>query len=58
MAVIAQKAIDEGKKTDFLLGKVMQATYFAGVTLPLTVARLETCLRNGREVVDMPEEAF
>ncbi|EFK08270.1 acyl-CoA dehydrogenase, C-terminal domain protein [delta proteobacterium NaphS2] len=58
MAVIAQKAMDEGKKTDFLSGKIWQATYFAGVTLPLTVARLETCMRSGREVVEMAEEAF
>jgi alkylation response protein AidB-like acyl-CoA dehydrogenase len=58
MAVIAQRAMDEGEKSDYLLGKVMQATYFTGVILPETIARLETCLRTGREVVDMPEGAF
>jgi alkylation response protein AidB-like acyl-CoA dehydrogenase len=58
MAVIAQKAIDEGKEDKSLIGRVMQATYFAGVTLPTTMARLGTCLRKGREIVDMPEEAF
>jgi len=36
----------------------MQATYFTGVTLPLTMARLDTCIREGREIVDMPEGAF
>jgi alkylation response protein AidB-like acyl-CoA dehydrogenase len=58
MAVNAQRAIDEGRKSDFYVGKVMQATYFTNVTLPLTMARSETCLRKGREVVDMPEKAF
>ena len=47
-----------GKETDFYRAKVMQATYFTGVTLPLTLARLETCTREAREVVEMPEEAF
>ena len=58
MALIAQRVLDEGKKSDFHLGKVMQATYYAGITLPLTMARLDTCLREGREVVEMPEGAF
>jgi hypothetical protein len=58
LAVIAQEQIDAGKGSDFLSGKILQATYFTGTTLPLTLARMETCLRSGREVVDMPEEAF
>jgi 3-(methylthio)propanoyl-CoA dehydrogenase len=58
LAVIAQEQIDAGKGSDFLLGKVLQAAYFTGTTLPLTLARLETCLREGREVVEMPEGAF
>jgi len=58
MAAVAQRAIDNGKNEDFFVGKVMQATYFTNVTLPLTMARLETCLREGREIVEMPDEAF
>ena len=58
MAIIAQQAMDEGKKNDFYIGKVMQATYFVGVTLPLTMARLDTCIREGREIVEMPDGAF
>ena len=58
MALIAQQAIDETRKTDFCMGKFMQATYFAGVTLPLTMARMETCLRKEREIVEIPKEAF
>ena len=58
MAVAAQRMMDLGKETDFYRAKVMQATYFTGVTLPLTLARLETCTREAREVVEMPEEAF
>jgi Acetyl-CoA dehydrogenase C-terminal like len=58
MAVIASKAVAEKGKSDYLAGKIMQATYFAGVTLPLTVARLDSCLRSGREIVEMPDGAF
>ena len=58
MAVIAQKAIDEGKDNSFYQGKVKQATYFTDVTLPLTVAQLETCVREGREVIEIPDDAF
>ena len=58
LAVIAQGQIEAGGENDFLSGKVLQATYFTGTTLPLTLARMETCLRPGREVVDMPEGAF
>ncbi|MBW1790286.1 MAG: hypothetical protein JRK53_27380, partial [Deltaproteobacteria bacterium] len=52
MARIALKAMDDGGERDFYTGKVMQATYYAGITLPLTRARTETCLRQGREVVE------
>ncbi len=58
MAIIAQKAMDRGTRNDFYQGKVMQATYFCGTTLPLTMGRLDTCLREGQEIVEMPEEAF
>jgi len=58
MAAIAEKKIDEGDKSDFFAGKVMQARYFADVTLPALHARLETCMRPSREVVEMPEGAF
>jgi len=58
MAIIAQQAMDEGKNNEFYTGKLMQATYFTGVTLPLTMARLDTCIRKGREIVEMPEGAF
>ncbi len=58
MAAIAQKRIDEGGKNDFYSGKVMQARYFADVTLPVLRAHLEICMRTSREVVEMPEGAF
>jgi len=58
MAAIAQQKIDEGGKSDFYSGKVMQAKYFADVTLPALQARAEMCMRPSREVVGMPEEAF
>ncbi len=58
MAIVAQKKIDGGDKSDFYTGKVMQARYFADVTLPLLQARSETCMRPAREVIEMPEAAF
>jgi hypothetical protein len=58
MAVIAQKIIDNRKESPFHWGKVIQASYYVDVTLPLTLARLETCLRIDREIIEMPKEAF
>lgn len=58
MALIAQRFIDQGKGNDFYLGKVMQATYYADTTLPITSARLDTCLRDGREIIEIPDSAF
>ena len=58
MALAAHRAMEKGGENAFYTGKVMQATYFAGVILPLTSAQLETCIRKGREIVDMPEDAF
>lgn len=58
MAVIAGAAMKDGQENDFLKGKVMQATYFSSTILPLTMARMETCIRDGREIVEMPEGAF
>jgi hypothetical protein len=36
----------------------MQATYWTGVTLPETMARIATCLRKGREIIEIPDSAF
>lgn len=58
MAVIAKRMIDKGKSSDYLAGKIIQATYFINTVLPLTMACLETCLRKGREVIEMPDAAF
>jgi len=48
----------KGSKYDFHRGKVLQATYFAETTLPHTRATIHTCLREGREIMDMPNKAF
>jgi hypothetical protein len=58
MAAIAQSKIDKGDTSEFYTGKVMQAMYFADVTLPALLARLEISGRPFREVVEMPEGAF
>ena len=58
MAIIAARAIEKGRKNNFYLGKIMQATYFTDVTLPHTLATMDNALREGREVVEMPNGAF
>jgi len=58
LAVIAQEKIDAGEKSDFYAGKVMQARFFADVTLPALNSRLEMCTNLSRDVVDIPESAF
>jgi hypothetical protein len=58
MAMAAQRAIDGGKDNDFYRGKILQATYYSSTTLPVTQARLETCLQELPEVVGMPDGAF
>jgi alkylation response protein AidB-like acyl-CoA dehydrogenase len=59
MARIAIPPADKkGKKYDFYRGKLIQATYFVDTTLPHTLATIETCLRTGREVIDIPDNAF
>jgi 3-(methylthio)propanoyl-CoA dehydrogenase len=59
MACIAKPRIDrKGRKFDFHRGKVLQAKYFVDITLPHTLATIDTCLRPGREVIDMPVHAF
>lgn len=58
MAVRATGAIETGKKSHFFTAKILQATYFSDVTLPHTLATLDTALRKGREIIDMPAAAF
>jgi len=42
----------------FYRGKVLQAMYFVDTFLPVTRATIQTVLRGGREVVEIPDEAF
>jgi hypothetical protein len=58
LAIIAQRVLDEGRGNAFYAGKVTQACYFVGTMLPLTMARLDICIRSGREIVEIPNEAF
>ena len=59
MAVIAfERSLKNGGGGNYFKGKVYQATYFVGTKLPLTLATLETCLRDGREIVSLPANAF
>jgi 3-(methylthio)propanoyl-CoA dehydrogenase len=58
MALIAEKCMERNEKKDFYIGKLIQAKYFTEVTLPITMARMETCLRKGREIIEIPDRAF
>jgi hypothetical protein len=59
LAIIARPLTDKkGSKYDFHRGKVYQAKYFVDITLPHTLATIETCLRPGREVVEIPVNAL
>ena len=53
-----ERAQKKGAKYDFHRGKVLQATFFAATTLPHTRATIQTCLRKGREILDIPDKAF
>lgn len=59
MAIIAwDRAGKKGKKNEFFQGKVTQATFFTDMTLPHTIVRAESCMREGREIADIPDGAF
>jgi hypothetical protein len=59
LAILALPLADKkGSKYDFHRGKVYQAKYFVDITLPHTLAAIETCLRPGREVVEIPVNAL
>lgn len=59
MAIIAyDRAGKKGRKYDFHRGKVSQATFYADLTLPHVIERAKTCLRQGREIVEIPDAAF
>jgi alkylation response protein AidB-like acyl-CoA dehydrogenase len=56
--IVKADAGKKGRKYDFHRGKMLQAKYFVDTTLPHTLAAIDTCLRPGREVVEMPVNAF
>lgn len=58
MARIATAAVEKGGKSDFYMGKINQATFFTDITLPHVLGKIETCLRTGKEITEMPEGAF
>jgi alkylation response protein AidB-like acyl-CoA dehydrogenase len=55
---MALKAIEVKKNNDFFRGKIIQSSYFCDITLPLAIARAETCVRHGHEIVEMPKNSF
>jgi hypothetical protein len=60
MAVIAIKLQEstKGSKKDFYEGKILQATFYADTVLPQSLVNMENCLRPGREILEIPDNAF
>jgi len=58
MAVKAAHGLENRKKNDFYVGKIMQATYLTDTILPHTVTTIDIAMGEGREVIDMPVGAF
>ena len=60
MAVVAEKCLDTCKASqrDYYKAKILQATYFSDITLPQAKTNMETCLREGREILEIPDGAF
>jgi len=59
LARVAWPFLSRGHRNDaFYRGKVLQAIYFAETNLPVTRAAIQTMLRGGTEVVEIPDEAF
>jgi hypothetical protein len=58
IAIIAEKRAEKNTKNTFYTGKILQATWYADITLPQPLTRIRSCLRKGREVSEMPEGAF
>ena len=56
--MIAQQEMDKGRQDDFFTSKLLVSTYFVGTILSITSGRLDTCVRDGREIIDMPGGAF
>ncbi|MBU2648829.1 acyl-CoA dehydrogenase [bacterium] len=60
LAVIADKQQEKakGSKKEYFEGKILQAGYYVDTVLPQTLVTMETCLRHGREVLDISNNAF
>jgi hypothetical protein len=59
MALAAERFMKKAKSDHpYYSGKIMQAGYFVDTVLPITLARLDTCLHSGKEAVVYDEAAF
>ena len=58
MACIASDAAEKNGENDYAIGKINQATFFTDITIPHVLGKIDTCLRTGKEIVEMPEGAF
>ncbi|HDG97456.1 MAG TPA: acyl-CoA dehydrogenase [Desulfobacterales bacterium] len=64
MGIIADEALsktggsNKSAKKSFYQGKIFQATYFVDTILRQTLSRLDMCAREGREIIEIPDECF
>ncbi|MBE0617025.1 MAG: acyl-CoA dehydrogenase, partial [Proteobacteria bacterium] len=58
LGLAAARVLRQGRGSPYHQGKVLQASYYAAATLPLTLGRLEACREERGEPVTMPEAAF
>ena len=58
LAMISEKLQEKGSKKEYYEGKILQASYYVDTVLPQTLVNMETCLRHGREILDISDSAF
>ncbi len=58
LAMISEKLQEKASKKEYYEGKILQASYYVDTVLPQTLVNMETCLRHGREILDIPDNAF
>ena len=60
LAMISEKLQEKakGSKKEYYEGKILQASYYIDTVLPQTLVNMETCLRHGREILDITDNAF
>lgn len=60
LALVSEKLQEKarGSKKEYYEGKILQASFYVDTVLPQTLVNMETCLRHGREILDISDNAF